>query len=68
MVCHGLESGELRAEEWNDTAEGTQEEVWACRRSKLPLLGRVRGGGMDHHRNPPVHAQALRGLGTSGAG
>ena len=29
----------------NATGEGTQEEVWACRRSKVPLLGRVRGGG-----------------------
>ena len=28
-------------------AEGTQEEVWACRRSKVPLL-RETGGGADH--------------------
>ena len=28
-------------------AEGTQE-VWAHRRSMVPLLGRARGGGADH--------------------
>ena len=32
-------------------AEGTQEEVWGSRRSKSPLLGRARGGGVDCHRN-----------------
>ena len=37
--------------EWNAMAEGTQEKVWACRRSKESSLGRVRGGGADHHRN-----------------
>ena len=31
--------------------EVSQEEIWACRRSKVPLLGRARGGGMDSHRN-----------------
>ena len=35
----------------NATAKGTQEEVWAFRRSKAPLLGRARGGGADRHRN-----------------
>ena len=35
-------------------AEGTQEKVWACRRSKESSLGRVRGGGADHHRNLPT--------------
>ena len=27
------------------------EEVLACGRSKVPLLGRVKGGGVDHHKN-----------------
>ena len=33
------------------TAEGTREAVWVCRRSKVPLLGRGRGEGVDYHRN-----------------
>ena len=45
----------LWAEDWNATANGTQEKVWACRGSKEPLLGRVRGGEVDHHRNLPAH-------------
>ena len=40
-------SGKPQAEEWNATAEGTREKVWACRRGKAPLLGRARGGGVD---------------------
>ena len=36
-----------RAGEQNTTAKGTQEEVWACRRSKAPLLGRAREGRID---------------------
>ena len=63
-----LWSGMPQAGEWNATAEGTQEEVWACRRNKVPLLGRARGGGVDSHRNLPEHAQAFRGQGTSGSG
>ena len=47
-------------------AGGTQEGIWDCKRSKVPLLGRERGGGVDHHRNLPAHMQALRGLGISG--
>ena len=39
------------AGEQNTTAEGTQEEVWCQRRSKVKLLGRARGGGEDCHRN-----------------
>ena len=35
-------------------AEGTWEKVWTCRRGKVPLLGKVRGGGVDRHRKPPV--------------
>ena len=34
-------------------------------RSKVPLLGRVRGEGMDRHRNLPVHKPGLRGQGAS---
>ena len=47
---------------WNATANGTQEEVWACRKSKMPLLGRVRGGGVDYHRNvfPCAHTDSQR--------
>ena len=33
------------AGEWNTRAEGTREKVWANGRSKVPFLGRVRGGG-----------------------
>ena len=35
----------------------------ACRRSKVPLLGRVRGGGADHHRNlfPCTHTDSEGG-------
>ena len=39
----GLGSGAPRAGEWSATAEGNWEEVWAHRRSKVPLLGRARG-------------------------
>ena len=67
MVCHGLGSSVLQVGEWNATAEGTWEKVWARRRSKAPLLGRVRGGGADHHRNLPARwTPALRGWSTSG--
>ena len=41
----------------------TQEKVWAHRRSKVPLLGRVKGG-VDHHRNLLVHVH----LGSERAG
>ena len=33
------------------TAKGTREEAWACRRSKAPLLGRTREGGVDLSMN-----------------
>ena len=54
-MCHRWGSGVLQAGEWNTTAEGTQEKVWAYRRSKAPLLGRARGGGEDCHRNLQAH-------------
>ena len=41
----GLGGGVPRAEEQSAIAEGTWEEVWASRRSKVPLLGRARKGG-----------------------
>ena len=43
-------------------AEGTQEKVKTHRRGKVPLLGRVRGGGVDHHRKllVPERGQAPR--------
>ena len=40
-----------KGREISTTAEGTQEEVWALKRNKVPLLGRARGGGVDHHKN-----------------
>ena len=49
----------LWAREWNTTVEGTWEEVWVCRRSKAPLLRRVRRGGVDHHRNLTAHVCGL---------
>ena len=51
VVCHGLGGGVPWAGEWNATAEGTWEEIWALRRSKGPLSARARGGGVDHQRN-----------------
>ena len=41
MLCHGLGSRTPKQRE--------------PRRSKAPLLGRARGGGVDCHRNLPVH-------------
>ena len=58
MVCHGLGSSVLQAVEWNAMAEGTLDKVWACRRSKVLLLGTVRGGGVEHHRNLPEQAHS----------
>ncbi len=52
-----------RAGEWSTTAEGTQEEVYTCSRSKTPLLGRVRGRGVGRMRT-----RALRGWSASGSG
>ena len=49
-------------------SRGNWEEVWACRRSKVPLLERARGGVADHHRNLPVHMRGLSERGSSGAG
>ena len=43
-----LGSGVPQDGEWNTTAEGTWEEIWAWEAS---LFGRVRRGGMNHHRN-----------------
>ena len=48
-VCCKLRRGSPQAEEGNATAEGTWEKVRVCRRGKVPLLGRVRGGGADCH-------------------
>ena len=39
--------------EENTMVEGTQEKVQTCRRGKAPLLGRVRGEGVDCHRKLP---------------
>ena len=50
----------LHAQESNAMAEGTLEKVWAHRRSKVPLSGRVREGRADHHRNLPACTCAHR--------
>lgn len=41
----GLRSCVPRAGERSTTAKGNWEEVWACRRSKAPLLGGQEEGG-----------------------
>ena len=68
-MCHRQGSGKPQAEEGNATAEGTQEKVQTCRRGKVPLLGRVRGGGADCHRKflAPEYAHAC-GLSDRGQG
>ena len=60
----------LWAGEWNPMVERTWKEAWAHRRSKAPLLVRVRGGGVDCHRKLPVHVRmwTLRVQCASGAG
>ena len=62
----GLRSSVPWAGEQNAIAEGNWEEIWAHRKGKVPLLGRVRGGGEDHYRNLPAHVWALRGRAPSG--
>ena len=42
----GLGGGAPLAGEWSAIDEGACDEAWAHRRSKAPLLGRVRGGGV----------------------
>ena len=60
----GLGSSVPQAGELKARAKGSQEEVWAHRSSKAPLLGMVRGGGVDCHRNlsPCTHADSEGGL------
>ena len=59
----------LWAGEWNAMAEGTWEKIWARRRSKVTLLGRVRGRGRTTIGiSLCTCVQALRGWGASGAG
>ena len=48
VVCHALGSR-------------TWEEAWAHRRSKVPLLERARGRGVDCHRNLPAYAGSEAG-------
>ena len=65
----GLGSMAPHAGEQSVIAEGTQEKFWAYRRSKVLLLGRVRGGeqttiGISF----PAHLRSLRGRGIFGAG
>ena len=58
-------NGVLWAGEGNTMAEGTWEKVWTCRRGKVPLLGKVRGGGGDRHRKPPVPERVCLPTGSS---
>ena len=61
----GLESNAAQVGEQNATAKGTQEEVWAHRKTKAPLLGRVKGGGADHHRYIFPCSHGLSEIGVS---
>ena len=54
-----------QAEEGNAMAEGTWEKVGTHRRSKAPLLGRVRGSGADCNRKLPAPEHAPSALGLS---
>ena len=61
------------AGEENAMVEGTQEKVWTHRRGQMPLLGRVRGVGVNFHRKLPVfkHVHMAAGsqrVGSSGVG
>ena len=60
---HEWESSVLWVGEQDAIAERTWDKVWACRRSKAPLLERERGGETDSHRNLPVHGHMLSKLG-----
>ena len=42
-------------------AEGTGEEVWACRRSKVPLFAKARAERADCQRNLPAHERLSEG-------
>ena len=59
-----LGSGAPWAGEQNATAKGTLEEVWAHRRSKMPLLGRAREGNADLHRNLFLYRHRLSECGV----
>ena len=48
-----LRTGVLQAGVLNIMAQGTQEKVWAHRRSKTPFWGKARRGGVECHRNLP---------------
>ena len=50
-------------------AEGTQEKVWARRRSKAPVVGESESRRGGRQRKLPTHAPAwgLRGWAASGA-
>ena len=54
----GLSSSASWAEERNATTEGTWEKVWTRRRGRVLLLGRARGGEVDHHRKLPAPEHA----------
>ena len=56
----GLRSNVPSAGEWNSTAEGSREEVWACRRSKPPLLERVRTGRREKQTTIGISLHVLR--------
>ena len=53
----GLGNSVPWARERKARAQGTQKEVWACRRSKAPLLQRARGGGAGRGASCEVYRQ-----------
>ena len=62
----GLESGVPRAGEWSSSATGNWEAEWACKRSKVLLLGKAIGGGVDCHRNISLYTCEHLESGTMG--
>ena len=53
-IARGLRSSVPWAKERNTTAEGTQEKVQTCGRSKAPLLVRGEKKGAGLHRKFPA--------------
>ena len=68
-TAEGLGSGEPWAGEQSTIAYRAQENAWAHRRSRAPLLGRAIGGAARHPQEYlSLHMQALRKWGSSCSG